>query len=176
MVYVLLAPGFEEIEALAPVDILRRAGVEVQTVGIQFKEVEGAHGITVTADISLDDLNREAMEMLVLPGGPGHTKLQQCADLIREAVERNCYLAAICAAPSVPGRLGLLRGREATCYPGYEKYLEGATLSDRPVVVSGKVITAKGPGVSLEFGWKLAEILKSKETADRVAGEMQWSR
>ena len=122
MIYELLVDGFEEIEALTPVDILRRGGMEVQTVGVNGKRVTGAHNILVEADILLEDVIWEQMDMLILPGGPGHFRISESAEavrLIRLAAEKNCYLAAICASPSILGKLGLLKGKKATCFPGF---------------------------------------------------------
>ena len=175
MVYEFLAEGFEEIEALAPVDILRRAGVEVKTVSVTGKkEVTGAHGITVTADILFDEIS-EKPEMLVLPGGmPGTLNLQAFAPLCDMLVNADCYIAAICAAPSVFGGLGLLKGKKAICYPGFEDKLEGAEIVDEPVVVSGKVITSKGAGTAHLFGFTLLSLLKSKEEAEDLRKSMMY--
>ena len=175
MVYVFLADGFEEIEALAPVDILRRADVEVKTVSINDSfEVTGAHGITVCADILFGDVEKDA-DMLVLPGGmPGTVNLGNFEPLCDMLKKAKCPIAAICAAPSVFGELGLLKGKKATCYPGFEDKLEGAEISDLPVVVSGNVITSRGAGTAHLFGFALLEILKDKETADSLKKAMQY--
>ena len=167
MIYVFLANGFEEIEALAPVDILRRAEQEVKTVGVGGKTITGSHGITVTADI----------EMLVLPGGmPGTLNLEKSP--IVTACARYCaangvYLAAICAAPSILGHLGLLEGREAICFPGFEGELKGAKLSEKPVCVDGSIITAKGMGVATQFGLTLAGLIAGQDTADKIRASIQ---
>ena len=134
MVYLFLADGFEEIEALTPVDLLRRAGVSVKTVGVTGKCVTGSHKIKVEADVTIDEAIRDLsdasveLEMIVLPGGmPGAKNLDESEGVdrfIKEALSRDAYLAAICAAPMVYGKRGLLEGRDATCYPGFEKYLE----------------------------------------------------
>lgn len=148
MIYVFLANGFEEIEALAPVDILRRAELEVKTVGVGGKTITGSHGITVTADIEEKDVTTDDMELMILPGGmPGTLNLEKspivttCAEY---CAKNDIYLAAICAAPSVLGHLGLLNGKEAICFPGFEGELKGATISENPVCVDGKIVTAKG--------------------------------
>lgn len=162
MIYVFLATGFEEIEALAPIDIMRRAGLDVATVSINAeKAVVGAHGVPVVADILLDEVDFEAAEMIVLPGGlPGSTNLDACESLregIRRAYADDKSLAAICAAPMVYGHMGLLRGRRATCYPGCEGHMEGAEYTAAIVEEDGPFITGRGPAAALEFGYALVE-------------------
>lgn len=177
MVYLLLMDGFEEIEAIATLDILRRGGVQVQTAGIDGTKQTGAHGVAVEADISIDDADKDAMEMLILPGGGGHVNLDNSPKvhaLIDCALEKGIYIAAICASPSILGKKGILKGHTATCYPGFEKYLEGAELSDKKAVVSGNIITANGPGSAVEFGYELLKILKGKDTADDILRAMQY--
>ena len=175
MVYVFLAEGFEEIEALAPVDILRRADIDVKTVSITNDyEVCGAHGIKVKADILFDMVSGDA-EMLVLPGGmPGTINLGNFEPLCDMLKKATCKVAAICAAPSVFGQLGILKGKKATCYPGFEDKLAGAEISDLPVVVSENVITSRGAGTAHLFGFKLLELLKDKETAEALEKAMQY--
>lgn len=175
MVYVFLADGFEEIEALAPVDILRRASVDVKTVSINDSlEVEGSHGIKVLADILLKDV-KDGADMLILPGGmPGTLNLQKNAVLCDMLKKADCYIAAICAAPSVFGELGLLKGKKATCYPGFEDKLEGAEATGLPVVVDGKVITSKGAGTAHLFGFTLLSLLKSSEEAENLKKTMMY--
>jgi len=169
MIYLFLANGFEEIEALCPLDLLRRAGLDVTTVGIGGDMISGAHGITVAADIPEGLYADSAPDMLILPGGmPGATNLDQShvVDAALKAAARNgSFLAAICAAPMVLGHRGLLEGKEATCFPGFEAHLTGATISKSRVVRDGKVITAAGMGVALEFGLALVEALKGPEAA-----------
>ncbi len=178
MVYVLLADGFEEIEALTPVDILRRAGIEVKTVSIKHRTVTGAHNISVIADALITELeNADDMELLMLPGGAGHELLDASNDvhgLINFAHERGIYIAAICAAPSIIGKKMLLDGKKATCFPGYEKYLHGAQITGEKVTVDGKFITGKGAGAAAEFGFTICEILKDKSTADSLRISMQY--
>jgi len=175
MVYVFLADGFEEIEALAPVDILRRADIDVKTVSITDDyEVCGSHGIKVKADILFDQVGNDA-QMLILPGGmPGTLNLGNFEPLCDMLKKATCVVAAICAAPSVFGQLGLLKGKKATCYPGFEDKLEGAEISDSPVVVSGNVVTSRGAGTAHLFGFKLLEILKDKQTAETLKKAMQY--
>ena len=178
MVYVLLADGFEEVEAITPIDILRRAGVEVITVSIKDKTVMGAHNIPVIADMVISELNSvDDMELLMLPGGAGHELLDASNEahaLINYAHEHGKYIAAICAAPSIIGKKMLLSGKKATCFPGFEQYLYGADVTGDKVVHDGQFITAKGAGAAAEFGFKLFEILKGKETADKLSAVMQY--
>ena len=162
MIYVFLATGFEDIEAIAPVDIMRRAGLEVQTVSITGEEiVTSAHGVGIASDLLLSDVNFSSAEMLVLPGGlPGSTNLDACKPLT-EAIKRHFEsggpIAAICAAPLVYGHLGLLQGRRATCYPGVERELKGATYTAAIVERDGNIITGKGPAAAFEFGYTIVD-------------------
>lgn len=169
MVYVFLANGFEEMEALAPVDLLRRAGVEVFTVGVGSDMIVSSHNIPVKTDTTVDKI--------VLPGGmPGTLNLEASPDVLGAVdycADNNRYIAAICAAPSIIGHKGLLDGRYATCFPGYEKDLKGAIHSARLVAVDGKFITAKGAGCSMKFALKLVELLVSKEKAEALESGMQ---
>ena len=179
MVYMFLAEGFEEIEALCPLDLMRRAGLEVTTVGIGGEYVTGAHSITVRADISESEFlahsRANKTDMIFLPGGmPGTLNLEASetvCDAIRSAYEEKCYIAAICAAPSILGKMGLLIGKNAICYPGFEAYLEGASISDERVVLDGKILTAAGMGAALDMGLKIVEIFcgEQKATALRSA-------
>ena len=172
MVYMFLAGGFEEIEALCPLDLLRRAGVEVTTVGIGGDMIRGAHGITVQADIPEGLYADAAPEMVILPGGmPGSKNLDESRTVdtaLKVAARRGAYIAAICAAPMVLGHRGLLQGKEAICYPGFEKELTGAKISNKRVVRDGNVITAAGMGVALEFGLELVAALKGREVAENL--------
>ncbi len=179
MVYVYLADGFEEIEALAPVDILRRCGVEVKTVGVTGKTVSGAHGICVEADILPEAVELDGAQMLILPGGlPGTTNLEKdsrVTDAVLKANAQGKYIAAICAAPSVFGHLGLLQGKNATCYPGFEPELDGALVSEDGVVCDGNIITAKGAGRASDFGFLLAGLLVGGEKALEIREAMQYA-
>lgn len=175
MIYMFLAAGFEETEALCPLDLLRRAGLEVSTVGIGGKSVTGAHGITVEADMTdtaYIALRDDKPDMIILPGGmPGTLNLDASdavAYAIRTATESNAYLAAICAAPLILGRRGLLKGRRATCYPGFEDELVGALEIGGRVIRDGKIITAVGMGAAAEFGFELISVLKDPETAGKI--------
>lgn len=173
MVYILLAPGFEEIEALAPVDLLRRANIETATVSITGEPVPGSHGVTVTADIALEDVDLSRADMIVLPGGgPGYKNLgkdPRVEQLVRAAVEKDLWVAAICAAPTLLGRWGLLEGKQAVCYPGMEEGLTGAHAKmDRGVVRDGKVITGRAAGDAIDFAAELIEVLRDRAAADKV--------
>ena len=174
MIYVFLADGFEEIEALCPVDILRRAGLSVTTVGISKKEIIGSHNITVVADITDAELTfKEDLDLIFLPGGMPGTKNLDASSAVHKmidlALEQNAYIAAICAAPMILGKRGLLKGKSAVCYPSFEEYLIGATVpTDKNVVLDGKIITAKGMGVATDFGLTLTELLCGKEKADSL--------
>lgn len=172
MIYMFLADGFEEVEALAPLDLLRRAGLSVTTVGVGGKTVTGAHGISVLADMADKDYADSAPEMIFLPGGmPGTLNLAASTvvqSAIATAVKQNTYIAAICAAPSILGDLGLLRGKEAICYPGFEDRLVGATLSNHRVVRDGKILTAAGMGVAVEFGLAIVEELLGRQKAEEL--------
>lgn len=177
MVYVLLADGFEEVEAIEPIDILRRGGVDVKTVGVTGKVVTGSHGIPVTADIEINEVDGENMELLMLPGGAGHELLDASNAvhaLINYAVANGIYISAICAAPSILGKKMLLEGKKATCFPGYEKYLYGADITGDKAVTDGKFITGKGAGAAGEFGFAMLALLKDKATADKIKEIMQY--
>lgn len=177
MIYVLLADGFEEIEAIEPIDIMRRAGLTVMTAGIQSKNVCSAHDIKVEADITVEDINPADMEMLILPGGAGHVLLDESVEvhkLIDYAVENNIYIAAICASPSILGKKGLLNGKKATCFPGFEQYLSGAKVVGDKAVVDGNIITAKGAGAASDFGFLIVKTLKGSKTASELKGVMQY--
>lgn len=178
MVYLFLADGFEEIEALTPVDVLRRAGVEVTTVGVTGIDVTGSHGITVRADIGAEEaLSRleyaPEIEMIILPGGmPGAKNLDESPlvdSFIKAALDADAYLAAICAAPMIYGKRALLKGRDATCYPGFEKYLDGANYYEASVVVDGSFITSDGMGSALDFALQLVTLLKGDDAGEALA-------
>lgn len=172
MIYLFLANGFEEVEALCPLDLLRRAGLAVTTVGVGGDVIVGAHGIAVQADVP-DTLFRDSKpDMIILPGGmPGTKHLDESRTVdtaLRAASANGAYLAAICAAPMVLGKRGHLKGKEATCFPGFEEYLEGATLSKARVVTDGRTVTAAGMGVAMEFGLALVALLQGKDAAERL--------
>lgn len=174
---VILADGFEEIEAVTPIDVLRRAGVEVLTAGVSARRVVGSHGIAVEADTTVADLPAE-VDLVVLPGGmPGADNLGKAAavrDLIERTHANGKRVAAICAAPAMAlGRTTVLQGKRATCYPGFEQHLPaGVTHVPERVVVDGRVVTSRGPGTALEFSLTLVEQLVSKEKADQLRAGM----
>ncbi|MBR5120619.1 MAG: DJ-1/PfpI family protein [Clostridia bacterium] len=175
MIYMFLANGFEEVEALAPLDLLRRAGCDVTTVAVGGGDtVVGSHGIAVGADIP-DTMFRDSKpEMIILPGGmPGtrHLDASRTVDAaLRSAANTGAYIAAICAAPMVLGKRGYLQGKAAVCFPGFEEHLEGAILQPKgvKVVTDGKIITAVGMGAAVEFGLALVNVLKGDEAANTL--------
>ena len=163
MIIVLLADGFEEIEALTPVDMMRRAGLDVKTVGISSKTVVGSHGISVVADSTPDEIDLTRVKMAVFPGGmPGSLNLDasEYTDRVISAVlENGGRLAAICAAPLLLGRRGLLDGKKATCFPGFEGELRGAEIIDADFVTDGNITTGRGMEYSLPFAKELVRLL-----------------
>lgn len=177
LIYVFLANGFEEIEAITTIDILKRADINVRVVGTGNKLIKGAYGVKVETDILSEDVDFSDMEGIVLPGGlPGVNNLFKEL-IVKKAIE-HCFLnkkliAAICAAPSILGRLGFLKGKVATCYPGFEKKLLGATVSSDSVCLSDNILTAKGPGVALQFSLKIVETLKGKKLCDSLIEDLQ---
>lgn len=175
--FVFLADGFEEIEAIAPIDIFRRAGIDVVTISVSESNVVcGAHGIKVFADSLFSKTDFSQIDLLYLPGGmPGTSNLdahEGLRGLIRQQVDKQKPLAAICAAPSILGKMDLLKGKEAVCYPGFENQLHGAIISEHKIVQSGTISTAKGAGVAVQFALKLVEELKGKDEADRIAASI----
>jgi len=172
-----LANGFEEIEAISIIDVLRRADLDVVTISVTGKlEVNGAHQIKVLADELFENVDYSRIFMIVLPGGmPGASNLNAHEGLKAQIVkfnEEKKLLAAICAAPLVYGNLGILNGKQAVCYPGFEKYLKGAEILNQPVAESGNVITGRGPGAAIQLALKLVEKLVSVEKAELLASQM----
>lgn len=179
MVLILLADGFEEAEAVVPADLLRRAGAEVALVGVTGRVVTGAHGIAVTCDLELEQAKGAAAELLMIPGGLDGVRnigaSPAAMELIQSAAEAGRYVAAICAAPSLLGKLGLLNGRKAVCYPGLEEAMGPADAQrGRSVVVDGPFITGEGPGAAFDFGLKLVETLKGADAAKQVSHDACW--
>lgn len=178
--YVFLADGFEEIEALAPVDVMRRAGLSVTTVSVtDNRVVNGAHGIPVVADATFDALDYADAALLFLPGGlPGATNLEAHEGLSvllqAKAQEEDVVLSAICAAPLVLGGLGLLQGKQTTCYPGFEDTMAGATYTAAKVTVDGNIFTACGPGAAWELGFTFVEHFCGALKADELRKGMQF--
>ena len=182
MIYLFLAEGFEEVEAICPLDLMRRAGLSVTTVGIGGSTIVGAHGIGIQADVSDTDFSPNAItaaDLVFLPGGmPGTLNLAASPTVTESIVRANelgAYLAAICAAPSILGDMGLLAGKEATCYPGFESYLVGAKLSEKRVVTDGTILTAAGMGVALEFGLAIVSLLCGEDKAKELAHAVLYS-
>ncbi len=171
-VIVPLAEGFEEIEFATIVDILRRAGINVTVAGLKEGTTEGAHGVRVTPDTTIDKVNTGDFDVVVLPGGyPGFVNLgesEKVLKLVKEMYEGNKYVTAICGAPSVLGKAGVIQGKKATIYPGMENTLTGAQPSEERVVVDGKIITSRGPGTAMEFAIKLVEVLAGRSQAEEV--------
>lgn len=165
MIYMFLANGFEETEAIGCLDVLRRAELDVKTVGTDGSRVTGSHGITVVADIEMKDVNKDEMEGVILPGGmPGTLNLQAneaVIDAVKFCAENGKLIAAICAAPMIFGELGLLKDKMAVCYPGFEEHLKGASVEDAFVAIDGNVITARGAGASMMFGARIADWFKA---------------
>ena len=173
MVYLLLGTGFEETEAVAPLDLLRRAGVEVLTVGVTGKTVYGSHKIGIEADITIDEMDLTNLEMIILPGGLGGVATARASrkalDALRFAWENDKYVAAICAGPTVLADLGITDGKKATCYPGCEEKMGCANmLPDRAAVRDGKLITGTSAGCAIAFGLELVAALKGQDTADTI--------
>jgi len=171
---IFLATGFEEIEALTVVDLLRRVHVDIDMVSITGeKKAIGSHGIVVETDKIINQLNFSEYDMLVLPGGmPGTLNLESCEVLMAQVeafYSQGKNIAAICAAPSILGHKGMLAGKKACCYPGFEKDLTGANVSEEPVCVDGTIITARGMGCAIAFGLKIVEILLGEEASRKLA-------
>ena len=178
MIYVFMADGTEEVEAVATIDMLRRAELDVMTLGIGSQMVVGSHGIGLVCDADIKNIQPdETLQAVVIPGGmPGTLNIEKNAQaqaFIDYANEKSKLICAICAAPSVLGHKGLLKGKKATCFPGFEKELEGAIFTDEGVVEDGNIITAKGAGVAIEFGLKIAERFAGKEEADKIYTSIQ---
>lgn len=177
MVYILLAPGYEEMEALVPADLLRRAGIPVSLVGVGEKTVAGGRGFPVVCDLMLDELRLEDTEMVVLPGGGvGVTNLGEeprVEALVKSCADRDIWIAAICAAPSLLSRWGLLAGKTAVCYPTWADRIPDANyLPGEKLAVDGKIITGQAAGTSFEFGLKIIEVLRGEETSLRIRKEI----
>lgn len=176
MVYVMLGTGFEEIEALAPVDLLRRAGVPVLTVGINGKTVTGGHGIAVEADITLEQMDLTDLEMIVLPGGLGGVASirasRETLDAVRFAHDNDRFVAAICAGPTVLADLGITDGRKTTCYPGQIGNMGAAIVEEKAFVRDGKLITGASAGCAVEFALALVEALRGADAAGTIRSQI----
>ena len=176
MVYMFLGTGFEETEAIAPLDLLRRAGVEVKTVGLNGPVITGSHGIGVAADMQIEDLDISDAEMVILPGGLGGvSSIRACGramDAVRTVWENGKFAAAICAGPTVLADLGITDGKKATCYPGCENGMGNAEMVNAAAVRDGKLITGTSAGCAVPFGLALIEALRGKEEAERIAKQI----
>ena len=176
MVYMLLGTGFEETEAIAPLDLLRRAGVSIATVGLNGKTIIGSHNIGVTADMEIGEMDLTNLDMIILPGGLGGVaSIRACAEAmeaIRFAWENGKFVAAICAGPTVLADLGITDGKNATCYPGCEPQMGDANIVAEAAVRDGKLITGTSAGCAIPFGLALIEALKGQGEADRIASQI----
>lgn len=173
MIYVFLADGFEETEAITPVDLLRRAKKDVVTVGVGKNTVTGSHKVTVLTDTTTDKITLDdSLEMIVLPGGMPGTLNLEADETVQKAIDfcvrNNKFIGAICAAPSILGHKGLLKGKKAVCYTGFEKELTGAAIAESPAVADGNIITSKGAGTAVDFGLKLIEVLDSEALSNQI--------
>lgn len=173
MIVILLGDGFEETEAIAPFDLLKRAGADVRFAGVGATTVIGSHGVRVTADLSVDEVCADEIEMIVLPGGLGGVKtLSESAaamSLTRQVWDNGNYVAAICAAPTLLAKLGISDGRNATCYPGMEGQMTSAKMKKKSVVKDGKLITGRAAGSAVAFGLALVETVKGTAEAQKIA-------
>ena len=180
MFYIFFADGFEEVEAIATLDVIRRAGIEIKSIGVGGKTVCGSHGISVNCDISSDEICEISdCSGVILPGGmPGTLNLFDC-DKVHKVIDycydNGKYLCAICAAPLILGRKGLLNGIEAVCFPGFEDELKGAVVSDKFVCTYGNIITAKGMGSAVNFGLAIVSAVKGQAFADDLRETLQCS-
>ena len=180
MFYMFFADGFEEVEAIAALDVIRRAGIEIESVGIGSKEIKGAHNITVICDKTEEEISvSDKLYGIILPGGMPGTKNLQKNKTVNEFIdycnENSLYLCAICAAPMILGQKGLLNGKKATCFPGFEEYLEGAVIGNEYVCTDGKIITAKGMGSAVNFGLEIVSAIKGENVASELKATLQCS-
>ena len=180
MFYMFFADGFEEVEAIAALDVIRRAKIEIESVGIGSKQVTGSHGITVICDKTDDEISvSDSLEGIILPGGmPGTINLfesETVGKFIEYSKENGLFICAICAAPLILGRKGLLKGKKAVCFPGFEDELVGAEISDEYVCTDGKIITSKGMGSAVKFGLAIVAAVTDKETAQSLEATLQCS-
>ena len=178
MFYIFFANGFEEVEAIATLDVIRRANIEIESVGIGSKNISGSHGITVVCDRTIDEISvSDSLEGIILPGGmPGTTNLFndiKVNNFIDYCNSKNLFICAICAAPMILGRKGLLNGKKAVCFPGFENELSGAEITDEYVCVDGRIITAKGMGSAVKFGLAIVSEVLGNETAKKLESTLQ---
>lgn len=179
MIYIFFANGFEEIEGIASFDVLKRGGIDVKTVGIGSDTITGSSGLVIKTDITDSEISFEGLKGIVLPGGmPGATNLEKNQNVIKcieFCAENHLMIGAICAAPSILGKKGLLDGKEACCYPGFEKYLKGAKISNESVTVCDNIITANGPGSAMKFGFELVGYLRSQKAVKKLKEGMMYT-
>lgn len=176
MVYIFLADGFEEMEAIVPRDILKRGGVEVLTVGVTGDLVTSAYGLKIKTDVTIESVDIDDIEGIVLPGGmPGTLNLknnQKLLEIVKYSFEKRLLIGAICAAPSILGNMNILKNKSACCYPGFEKELIGANILNESVTIDQNIITSRGPGTAIHFGFALLSYLKGEDTLKNVKNEM----
>lgn len=180
MLYMFFANGFEEVEAIATLDVIRRAGIDIKSVGVGSKTVTGSHGISVVCDMITDEIKSfDDVKGVILPGGmPGTTNLYTDESVIKAVdycAENNLMLGAICAAPLILGRKNLLAGKEAICFPGFEDELKGATISDKYVCTCGNIITARGMGSAVNFGVAIVAYFMGDDFASELKSGLQCS-
>ena len=177
MYYLFLANGFEITEAMAPLDVMRRAGLEVKTVGVTGEMIQSSNGVSIKPDMDISEITYDDLDGAILPGGmPGTLNLKSSSavtDCVKYCYDNSKLVASICAAPSIFGEMGLLRDRRATCFPGFENALKGAVHTGAHVETDGNVITSKGAGCALEFGHAIVSFAVSKDAADKVLSDMQ---
>ena len=181
MVYIILGNGFEEIEAVAPYDVLKRGGVDVRYAGIGGKKVSGSHGIVINCETTVEDMGASAAELVVVPGGLGGVESILASEKalagVKAAYDAGRKVAAICAGPLVLAKLGILEGVKAVCYPGMEEQMTGGAMTqESSTQVDGNIITGRGPGAAIDFGLRLLEELRGPETAREVASAMHYER
>lgn len=176
MVAILLGEGFEETEAIAPYDLLKRAGVDVCFAGVGGLTVKGSHGICVQAECAAEELQADRLEMIVLPGGlrgvQTLSESQAAMELTKQVWQNGAFVAAICAAPTILAKLGITDGRKATCYPGMESKMPGAKMQKKSAVTDGKLITGRAAGSAMNFGLELVKALKGAAAAHKVASDV----
>ncbi len=177
MLYIYFAEGFEEVEGIATLDVIRRAGIDIETVGIGSKHITGSHGITVQCDLDDEEATFTGLDGVILPGGMPGTNNLMASDRVQRALDfcssTGKLIAAICAAPMILGKKGLVRGKSAVCYPGFEKYLEGAEIPDKYVCADGNIITARGMGSAVEFGLAVTAYFKGGEFASELRNTLE---
>ena len=182
MICIFLAPGFEEIEAVVPRDVLIKAGIDVNTVSVGEKVVESTKGLKIVSDMTINELSIEDIDGVILPGGmPGTTNLDKCEELrkiIKTCAEKKLLIAAICAAPSILGKLGILSGKDACCFPDTEmqKHLKNAKINDKDVNICENIITSKGPGTAFQFAFSIVEYIRGTQVRQKLSVGMQFSQ